>query len=165
MRALRRWGVPVVTASTLVFLALPVDRARIDRAVVLGATLAVYLRVLSSLGTATRPRPRWSERPVDPAPPGEHVVRLARLESALRYGAESGTQYDRSLRPLLRRLVDDRLLLSSGLTLAEDPVRCRDRMGPDLWQDVVAPHPSTSASAPGLPPTRVARLLDALERI
>lgn len=161
----RRWVVPVAVLTAVVFLALPVDRARVDRAVVLAAVLVVCFRVLGSLGSPRRPQPAEEDYLSPPGPPDQHVVRLARLEAALSYGADSQAQYDRSLRPQLRQLLDDRLALRHGITLVEEPVRCRGLMDEELWRDVVAPPPATSPSAPGPTPARVARLLDAVERI
>lgn len=163
--ALRRWGAPLAVLAAAVFLVLPVDRARPDRAVVLAAVLLVCLRVLTSLGSPRRPRPARVDSSAAPGPPDQHAVRLARLEAALSYGGDSRGQYDRSLRPLLRQLVDDRLAVKHGVALAEDPVRCRTLMDEELWQDVVSPPQATDKSAPGPTPTRVAQLLDAVERI
>ncbi len=163
--AVRRWGAPLAVLTAVVFLALPVDRARADRAVVLAAVLLVCIRVLTSLGSPRRPRSALVDSSSAPGPPDQHVVRLARLEAALSYGGDSRGQYDRSLRPLLRQLVDDRLAVRHGVVLSEDPARCRDLMDEELWQDVVSPPPTTGPSAAGPSPARVAQLLDAVERI
>lgn len=163
--AVRRWGAPLAVLAAVVFLVLPVNRARADRAAVLAAVLLVCIRVLSSLGSPRRPRPATVDSSSAPGPPDQHAVRLARLEAALSYGGDSRGQYDRSLRPLLRQLVDDRFALRHGVALTEDPARCRDLMDEELWRDVVSPPPPTDPSAPGPTPARVAQLLDAVERI
>lgn len=166
LRQVRRWVAPLAVLTAAVFLLLPIDRARVDRAVVLAAVLLVCIRVLSALGSPQRPQPAPTETATAPGPPDQHVTRLARLEAALSYGGDSRGQYDRSLRPLLRQLVDDRLAMRYGVRLVEDPVRCRGLMDAELWTDVVSPPPPpTDPSAPGPTPARVARLLDAVERI
>ncbi len=156
---------PFVVLTVVVFLALPVQRERIDRAAAVAALLIVCGRVLVSLGLPRRPQPTSVGSAAGLEPPGEHVVRLARLETALSYGSDTQAQYARSLRPLLRELLDDRLALRHGVTLATDPARCRDLVGEELWQEVVAPPPPPEPSAPGPSITRLASLVDALERI
>lgn len=165
IRQVVRWLAPLAALTAVVFLLLPIDRARADRAVVLAAALLVCIRALTSFGSPQRPRPALAESPTAPGPPDQYVTRLARLEAALSYGGDSRAQYDRSLRPLLRQLLDDRLAMRHGVVLVEDPVRCRALIEKELWTDVVSPPPPADPSAAGLAPARVARLLDAVERI
>lgn len=161
----RRWLAPLAVLTAGVFLALPVDRARADRAVVLAAVVLVCLRVLSSLGAPRRPQLAEEDHLSPSGPPDQHVVDLARLEAALSYGSDSQGQYDRSLRPKLRQLLDDRLALRHGISVVEEPARCRALMDEELWHEVVSPPSPTHSSAPGPTLPRVARLLDAVERI
>ena len=164
-RPARRWLLTLAALFLVVYSLLPMDRARADRALVVAAVLLVLWGVRAAVGNGHRPVPQPRNRGAPAGPPDAHVVRLARLESAVSYGADSREQYERSLLPLLRKLVEDRLALRHGVALETEPARCRDLMGEDLWAEVVTPAQRSPVQAPGVPPKRVDELLDRIEGI
>lgn len=114
-------------------------------------TLLLVRQVLRELRVAPVPetlRHRPSQRPVlDPPDTGDDVLRDG-LELASNawytrlawlHGRRDPRQFVRSVQPRLVALIDERLRLRHGVTLASDPQRARQLLGEALWTFVSEP--------------------------
>jgi hypothetical protein len=160
-----RRGAGVVVAYLAISLALPTDRTKPWRV----AAAALFVVALAWLRRATG----QGERPEHPAPPeaydlgppDEQLIRLARLESAFGFAVESHRQFDKALRPLLCRLVEDRLSSHHGVDLAARPAEARALMGEELWQLVEDERADRTHPGPGPAPERLQQLVGAVRAL
>lgn len=137
-------------AYLVLVIVLPPERAAPIRALAAGAFAVALVGARCSLSVRPRPEHPEPEPRPDSGPPPEQFVRLARIETSLRFATESRKQYDRSTRPLLRELVTARLVAGHAIDPAERPAAARELMGEELWQ--------LFAESPGGPPPDVAAL-------
>jgi hypothetical protein len=146
----------------LVFAAVPPDRARPDKVVLLAAAVFACWSVRRRLGVGSRPVARPPRGSDFDALPEEQDVRLARLDASLARAAESGEQFARVTRPMLRRLAAERLRARTGIDVTADPAGARRLMGEELWAMF-----STDPGEVGPPPDpRTMRdLVQAVERL
>ncbi len=155
--------VGLVATYVLVVVAIPDSRARPERLLLITLALYVAFHARKRLGIGERPvaepRPRASDRDVLPA---ESDVRLEQLDMALARAAQSGEQFARVTRPMLRRLAADRLRTSSGIDVTANPAGARQQMGEDLWA-MFSVDPDEVGPAPD--PQRLRDLVTALERL
>jgi hypothetical protein len=80
----------------------------------------------------------------EPAEPDQLVAAVQRWQTRISWGRAGIRPFTRTS-PLLAELVDERLRLRLGLTMATDPVRARTLVGERLWSylaDPAAPTPS-----------------------
>ena len=136
MTARRGFAIAFGLAATfvLVLMSVPTSRARPDRLAVLAAVLFVGFAVRRRLGVGARPVAEAPPGSGYDAPPAEEQdVRLARLDASLTRAAESGEQFWRATRPMLRRLATERLRVRTGIDVTADPAGARRQMGEELW--------------------------------
>jgi hypothetical protein len=146
----------------LVGSALPATRSRPDRVAVLAAAAYAGWLVRKRLGVGTRPvavPPRGSD--LD-SMPEEQDVRLARLDASLARAAESGEQFARVTRPMLRRLAAQRLRARTGIDVTADPAGARREMGEELWA-MFSADPCEVGPPPD--PRKLRDLVQAVERL
>ena len=104
-----------------------------------------------------------AERPgVTRGPPPAQFVRLERM---VEWSAASGMSAHARLRPVLVEIAEARLG-RRGLRLERDVEESRRLLGPAVW-DFVRPDrpPPQGRDAPGIPPGRLAEMLDVLEAL
>ena len=157
-------GLGAVLVYALVVATVPLERARPDRILLL--CLAIYgsLLVRSALGVGDRPE---AVAPVvrhtgELPPADEQDVRLARLDTSIRYAVESGEHFATTTRPLLRRLATERLHDKQGIDVAADPAGARRLLGEELWE-IFATDPDAPVPAPA--PEQLRVLVERLERL
>jgi hypothetical protein len=161
-RQVRGLVVGLVVATFLVSGSLPATRRRPDRVLLLVLVAYACFEARKRLGTGSRPvatAPRGAEYD---AGPEEQDVRLARLDASFERAAESGEQFARVTRPMLRRLVADRLRARTGIDVDADPAGARRQMGEELWE-MFSTDPAAVGPAPG--PERLRALVAAVERL
>lgn len=163
---LRRAARPVVEWAAVclaVFLATPPQRVTPLRVVTVAGFLLVAGRVVAATAVGRRAEPALRVVPADLPPPGEQQVRLARLETSLTFATESARQLDRTVRPLLYGLVEDRLARRHGIDLTTSPAAARAIIGEELWQLFQTAPPATDG--PGPSPAQLERLVAAVEAV
>lgn len=161
---MRGWLVGYLAVLVVVYLAVPPERARPDRVLLVSLLVFAMWRLRRSVGRVARPWPDWQPPAPDLGPPDELDTRLARLEAALRYATDSRGQYERSVRPMLADLVAERLRGRHGVDLASDPRRARTILGEELWH-LVSAAADREAPGAGPPPAELDRLLSQVEAL
>ena len=123
-----------------------------------GAAVAALARLPTrDVGFEDLQRPRVTRGP----PPAQFV----RLERIVERSAESGTSVHTRLRPVLVEIAEARLL-RRGLRLERDVEESRRLLGPAVWELVRPDRPTPRGrDAPGIPPRRLAEMLDVLEAL
>lgn len=103
---------------------------------------------------------------VDPQPEGAETARpytdLYFLEYRLSWGSVERARYEQRVRPLLVRLVGERLRQRHGIDPDREPAQARRIVGDQLWQLITAA-PDLDAKPPS--PREVAALVAEIERI
>ena len=158
-------GVVAGLAGTfvLVLVTVPVGRNGLGRLAVLTAVVYAGWRVRGYVGVGVRPEPAAQRRRDDSfGMAHEQDQRLAQVDASLARAADNAEQFDRVTRPMLRRLVKERLRQRSGIDVTTDPLAARRQMGEELWAMFSTPADG-AGEAPG--PERLARLVGALERL
>jgi len=90
---------------------------------------------------------------------------LATVADLLRAGSASRPDFDRSVRPLLREIAVDRLMVA-GVDLRRDPERARELLGADEAELVLFEGPShATVQERGPRPSEIAKLIDRLEAV
>jgi hypothetical protein len=92
-------------------------------------------------------------------------AQLVRLERAVEWSASSGLAAHTRLRPVLVEIAEARLA-RRGLRLDRDAAEARGLLGPAAWE-LVRPDrpPPPSREAPGVGPSELDEVLDALEAL
>lgn len=158
------FGLGALVTYGLVVGLVPAERARTDRVVLLCAVVYGCLLVRSAFGVGERPEAvapvvrRTNELP----PADEQDVRLARLDTSIRYALESGEHYAKTTRPLLRRIATERLHDKYGIDAAADPAGARRLLGEELWE-IFATDPAAPVPAPA--PEQLRVLVERVERL
>jgi len=102
-------------------------------------------------------RPRLRRGP----PPAQFV----RLERIVEWSTESGMSAHTRLRPVLVEIAEARLV-RRGLRLERDLEESQRLLGPAVWELVRPDRPTPRGrDAPGIPPHRLAEMLDMLEAL
>ena len=102
-------------------------------------------------------RPRLRRGP----PPAQFV----RLERIVEWSTESGMSAHTRLRPVLVEIAEARLV-RRGLRLERDVEESQRLLGPAVWELVRPDRPAPRGrDAPGIPPRRLAEMLDVLEAL
>lgn len=110
----------------------------------------------SDFERALRRRPLKAERPAE----------LTRLERAVALGSANAFYLHARLRPLLRRIADERLRVHRGVELETQPEAAREALGPEAWDLLRPDRPRpTDPDAPGLPLSRLESVVATLERL
>lgn len=127
------WTVVAGTAAGLLMwwlLALASVDARPAYCVTVGLAV-VSLGVLGRQMT----EPAGAFTPAELAEPYERrgLTELIILEQQLAWGSLDADRFESRIRPLLARLVDERLRQRHGLDFARDGARARPILGEDLW--------------------------------
>jgi hypothetical protein len=161
-RQLRGLVIGVTVSTLLVAGSLPATRRRPDRVLLLVLAAYACFEVRKRLGVGSRPVARAPRREELEGGPDEQDVRLARLDASFARAAESGEQFARVTRPMLRRLVADRLRATTGIDVDADPAGARRQMGEELWE-MFSADPAAIGPAPG--PERLRALVAAVERL
>ena len=164
-RAWVRAAVTLVAVFLALAFALPADRVAPWRILAAGGLVTGLAGLRRRQGTPVRPEHPPPSTAVDGGPPAEQVVRLARLEAALGFALESHRQFDRSIRPLLCRLVDERLRANQGVVLTERPAAARALIGEELWQLVEDERAARTHPGRGPDPGRLQRLVTQVRAI
>ncbi|TDD88719.1 hypothetical protein [Actinomadura rubrisoli] len=94
--------------------------------------LAVVAMAAAWLTVVRAPRPQAGHDAPAPDPLAAFVT-YRKIESSLRWAGTSQAHYDRIVRPLLSRLLAERLLERRGVDMAARPDLARDIVGPELW--------------------------------
>lgn len=153
----------LLLAFFVVTVAVPPDRVRIDRLLVLTVVVFAAFTARRRFGTGTRPEP---EAPAfgsgESTAAQEQDVMLARMDASLAQAAESPQQFWRVTRPAVRRLATERLRLRRGIDVTADPDGARRQMGEELWEMFATP-PGHVGPAPGR--DRLRALVERLERL
>ncbi len=147
-----------------VFFATPPQRSTPLRVVAVGSFLFVAGWVATRTVVGERVAPVLRTVPVELAPPGARSVRLARLETSLTYATESAGQYHRTVAPLLRELVTERLRRRHGIDIEHSPAAARAIIGEELWQLFERDRPAHH-DGPGPQPVQLAQLVAAVEGV
>jgi len=96
----------------------------------------------------------------------ERPAELKRLERDVHLSLDSAWHLHRHLRPMLREVAANRLLLGHGLDLDGRPEDARAVLGDPAWSWLRPDRPEPSDRwAPGPPLAELALVIDALERI
>ena len=147
-----------------VWVATPPQRSTPLRVVAVASFVFAVLQLAGRTVVGQRTAPVLRSAPPELPPPGERQVRLARLETALTYSHDSARQFDRTVRPLLRDLTNDRLRRRHGVDIRHSPAAARAIIGEELWQ-LFQDAPSGRPDEPGPPPEGLAALVAAVERV
>ena len=166
---LRRFllGSTLAAAGALVAFLFPVDRRLVGE---------VLLLVVGGLALQALARQTVSGRGRSEGVPLASLVRrrgddarpesLKRLEDRVALAQATAADFHRHVRPLLRDAAARRLRSRHRIDPAAEPDRARALLGEEAWELV---HPGTEPPrdlrAAGVPLARVARALDAIERI
>jgi hypothetical protein len=96
----------------------------------------------------------------------ERLPELARLEREVALAGGSAFDVHYRLRPVLREVAAGLLAARRGVLLDRDPARARALLGEEAWELVRADRePPRDRHGPGIPPDRLARVVDALESV
>jgi hypothetical protein len=126
----------------------------------LGIGLAAAVLVQLVRETAADAEPREPAPQQSTADRSEYLARLRQLERRLEAASRDGSKYDRNVRPLLARLVADRLRQKYGIDPGRQPERAREVLPDQLWSLLVPP------PEPGSPPptqAQLSALVDSIE--
>ncbi|MUN39003.1 hypothetical protein [Actinomadura litoris] len=105
---------------------------RAEGAVAAATGLAVVVMAAALPATPRTPRSDGGYAAPEPDPLAPFVT-YRKIETSLGWANTSGTHYDRVVRPLLARLLAERLLERHGVDMAARPDLARDLVGPELW--------------------------------
>jgi len=158
--AVLQWAMVCVA----VWFATPPQRSTPLRVLAVGSFVFVAGWAATATMVGRRVAPVVRADPDEPPPPSERQVRLARLETSLWYAEDSAAQYYRSVAPMLRELVTERLLRRHGIDIETAPAAARAIMGEELWQLYDVP-PGARPDGPGPPPAWLAGIVAAVERV
>lgn len=164
-RTLLRGALAVGIAFLATALVLPPERTAPWRMLVVGLFVAGLGGLRRSTAAGVRPVHAPAGVIDDSGPPPEQVVRLARLEAALGFAVESGRQFDRSVRPLLCELIEQRLTSHHGVVLHDRPAAARALMGEELWQLVEDERAMRTHPGRGPDPALLQRLVAQVQAI
>ncbi|HLL66197.1 MAG TPA: hypothetical protein VK453_10680 [Micromonosporaceae bacterium] len=176
----RRWLLGraffAVTLGTVIYGFLWIVRVSVPYPLIVGTIFVITVLRAALLHINVRPLPaeltgRGLASPADPVvatevdaeeartPDGLQVA-VGRWESRLNHPARDADRLTRVVQPRLRELVDERLRLRHGYTLASDPERARRRLGESTWKMIHEPPPRG-----GFPPRDLAALVDQMEAL
>jgi len=103
--------------------------------VVLGACAGIAAALIVSLASRPILQPVPAHGPTPSPTPT--LASLADLEQRIASGTRRAAAFRTGLQPILRDLVDDRLMRAMGIdfdtAVAADPERIRRHVGPELW--------------------------------
>lgn len=154
----------VTIAAGVVLLQGGVEPAQVGRAYALAVgAIGLYYLVMDLRRLSTERESGRGRRPeaVEIRLPGD----LERLQDTLRASRVSRTQLELAVKPLLREIAVDRLLLR-GVSLSHDPEAAAALMGPQLSEALREPPSSADVTPRRAPQAReLMALLDTLEGI
>jgi hypothetical protein len=133
-----------------------------------GLLAAVALAAVAGLLAA---RLRIPAPPRRPSPPPEHdqdeeFAAYRRIDNALGQARVSRRHFDRTVRPLLQRLLAALLADRRRLDMSKDTGAAREALGDDLWPLLDPARPASEDSrAPGVSEQTLARIVDRLEDV
>jgi hypothetical protein len=157
---------PPTLALVLVIAFLP-GRAtlavRVYALVVCGVALMLATAALLRASRAATPiRPRVGVDPESSRPPQS----LVRLEQELALGMAGAFELHYRLRPRLRGLAGELLVVRRGLSLERDTEPARAALGEASWELIRDDHPAPQDRLErGVDPASLGRLVDSLERL
>ena len=128
--------------------------------------LSTATLVAARIVTAAKPPPAEPPLPraqADPRPADRPFGEVSRMEERLAWGGKDMMGFERTVRPVLIRLADDRLQQRHGITRASHPERARQLLGDELWHLVTGP--SVGSKETGPTPERLKPLVERLERL
>ncbi len=135
--------------------------------------LVLYLGGLLLAALVARTRgilPRAGKSAIEQAlsvhtPPPERVAALVRMERQVALGITHAGDLHARLRPVLVSIAEP-LVAARGVDLDRDPARARALLGEEAWE-LVRPvaGPPRDPFGPGVPESRLAAAVDALERM
>ncbi|MEO6503318.1 MAG: hypothetical protein ABIQ09_15590, partial [Jatrophihabitantaceae bacterium] len=110
----------------------------------IGMATAVLVQLVRETAAGPQP-PEFAEQPAPAG--GEYLSRLRQSERRLEAASRDGSKYDRNVRPMLARLVTERLRQKYGIDPGSQPVQAREVLGEQLWS-LTTPPPAPSSPAP-----------------
>ena len=172
MRPDWRWLVPIFAgAFALVFVSFLFPGRRhvaLDAFVLFLGAIGLVVAVRATHGASPDVhRPTLDDEladPLDVLP--ERPVELERLEREVHLSLGSGFYLHHRLRPLLREIATNRLLLSHGIDLDARPAEAEKVVGPKAWEWLRPDRPEPRDRwGPGPPLEDLTAVVAALERI
>jgi hypothetical protein len=163
-RAARWLALPTVALAAIALLA----PGRFELAVWIYALILAGAIIAMALLALRRAFPPESTLHVlEPVPrPTARPLSLVRTHNAVVLGSASSFDLHYRLAPRLRTIAAGLLSSRRGVSLATDADRAAAILGPDAWELVRPDRPAPpDRLAAGIPPQRLAGVVDALERI
>jgi hypothetical protein len=106
----------------------------------IGVAAAVLVQLVRETAADPQPIPITPEE----TPGNAYLSRLRQLERRLEAASKDGSKYDRNVRPVLARLVADRLRQRYGIHPGRQPTEARQVLGDELWSLTIAPESGDS---------------------
>jgi hypothetical protein len=115
-----------------------------------GLGVCAVIAVRQSVRMVAAPSGVTPRRAIDPYEAGDAAYHwptpdamrraVARWEQRLTWHGDTPGTFDMHVQPALRELVDERLRLRHGVTIAGDPARARRLLGEQLWELLTGQH-------------------------